>query len=273
MGMQGPTWAAMKSLFASIYEDAALLAAKNPDHGETLDISGDEGGVVEMAALRKGHFGCYPDEDSSFPETTAAKRQTLTGLVGMAAQSQMGAALFEEPENWDQMATLMGFPGLRFPQVDARRAARVKIDQLLQGSPIPPSPEAIEAATEAHAQATLAAHGLGGPMPPPFDEKAGMEELAEPSVPVNDFDYHQYEAAECQSWLNSESARSQQISNPKGFANVVLYWKKQSEAAAAAMAAMAPMPLNPAPAPKQPGKPPISEHKPTETAPAAPQGQ
>jgi hypothetical protein len=182
----------------------------------------------------------------------------------------MGAALFQEPDNWAQMLELMGFPGLKFPQVDARRAARANIDKLLAGSPIPPPPEAIQQAVQGHADATLAAHASGGPMPPPFDPQAGMQELMEPSIPVNDYDYHAPMAAEYQSWLNSEACRTASASNPQGVQNVILSWKKQSMAAAAEMAAMAP--LNPPPAAPSPGpaKPPISEHKTPPAAPAPP---
>ena len=276
MGMQGPTWAAIQELFAGIYEQAALLASKNPDHGEEIRVPGEDGGVVQMAALRKGHFGCYPDQDSSFPETTAAKRQTLSGLVSMAAQSPMGAALFEEPENWDLIATLMGFPGLRFPQVDARRAARVKIDKLLQGAPVPPPPEALQAAVKAHADQTLAAHAGGGEMPPPFDPQAGLMELTEPSVPIEPWIYAPFEAQEFQAWLNSEACRTVQ-SNPepdaqKGLANVILYWQKVQQMAAkqmvAQMALQAPKPPQAGPKPGE--KPPMNENEPKPQAAPAP---
>ncbi len=268
MGMQGPTWGAIKKLFAKIYEQAAMLAAANPDHGETLEVSDEDGGgAIQIASLRKGHFGCYPDEDSSFPESTPQKRQTLTGLVTMAAQSPMGAALFEEPDNWMEISDLMGVPGLKFQQVEGRRAARVNIDKLLQGSPVPPPPQVIEQAVQAHAQATMAAHTAGGPLPPPFDPQAGMAELMEPSIPVNDWDYHLYMAQEYQSWLNSEACRTAMTTNPKGVQNVVLSWKKQSMAAVASMPP--PMPVPPPGPPAGPGKPPMNEH-PTPQAQEAP---
>ena len=278
MGMQGPTWGAIKKLFAKMYEQAAMLAAANPDHGETIEVSDEDGGgAIQVASLRKGHFGCYPDEDSSFPESTPQKRQTLTGLVTMAAQSPMGAALFEEPDNWTEIADLMGVPGLKFPQVEGRRAARVNIDKLLQGAPIPPPPEAIQQAVQAHAQSTMAAHASGGPMPPPFDPQAGMAELMEPSIPVNDWDYHLFMAQAYQEWLNSEACRTAMATNPQGVQNVVLSWKKQSMAAAAAMAAQAatqaaaapPAPNQPPGKPAGPGKPPANEH-PTPKAQEAP---
>ena len=114
-------------------------------------------------------------------------------------------------------------------------------------------------------------------MPPPFDPQAGMAELMEPSVPVDPWGYHMYEAQEFQSYLNSEAFRTVQADPEQqpGAQNVILYWQKVTAAAGAEMAAMQPPP-QPEGAPQKPGepkKPGISEHKPTETAEPAPQGQ
>ena len=270
LSMQSPTWGAIQSLYAGIYKKAAILASQNPDHGEEIIVSGDGGGIVKLESLRKGKFGCFPDKDSSLPETTAMQRSVMRAFLELVITSPMGAAILAEPANWEDICNKFGVPELKFVQIEARQAARVKIDKLLQGAPIPPSLEEIEGATKQHADATMQAHQAGAEPPPPFDQQSATMALMQPSVPVDPWIYPQFEAAELQSWLNSEAARAAK-SNPdtaQGFANVVLYWQKVQQMAAQQMIAAQAMQPPPT-APAKPAGPPKPQAKPSGPEPQA----
>jgi hypothetical protein len=95
------------------------------------------------------------------------------------------------------------------------------------------------------AQMDHAAQAINGTPVPPFDPASVQPD--QPSVPINDYDYHQWHAMKCQDWLNGDDCRKQLAKgNQAGVQNVVLHWK----AHVAAVAAMAPPPMPAAPAPR-----------------------
>lgn len=250
MGQQGITWGAIQRMFAAIYFQAALCATRNPDHSEEIAVPGKNGTTttLNLQRITKDRFGCYPDQDSSFPESTAAKRAQLTNLATMAAQTPVGQQLFDSPDNWEQFNELLGFAELTLPEAESRNKQVSEIEQLLQEKPLPPSPEALQQAAVAHAAETLTAQGSGMPPPPPFDPTS----LLQPSVPVDDLDYHAYEGRKGRDWLSSPDCRKQiAAGNVDGVLNVKLHTKLHL--AKAALEAPPPMPM-PAGKP-QPGKP------------------
>lgn len=249
LGRLGLIWGAIQRMVARMYYQAALCAAQNPDHDDEVTLPGDgnETVTVSLGNIRKGHFGAYPDEDSSFPESTPAKRATMTGLVTMAAQSPVGAAMFEEPDNWEVINELMGLPELVLPQAQARDKQMAEIEELLKEAPIPPDPMAVEEWQIQHAAAEVAAQAgapPAPPMPPPQPKS---------SVPVDEFDYHQYEFEKCKSWLSSKACRDQlKAGNQEGVMNVKLHAKEHQAFLAAAAAAQMMAAAPPAPAPQAP---------------------
>ena len=96
-----------------------------------------------------------------------------------------------------------------------------EIEQLLKGTPIPVDVNAAKETLVQHAAGSMAAEVAGAPppmLPPPPQPQ--------PSVPVNDWDFHQFEAAACQDWLSSEDCRTEQgKGNQPGVQNVVLHWR------------------------------------------------
>lgn len=250
MGQQGITWGAIQRMFASIYRQAALCATRNPDHSEEIAVPGKNGTTttLNLQRITKDKFGCYPDQDSSFPESTAAKRAQLTNLATMAAQTPVGQQLFDSPDNWEQFNELLGFAELTLPEAESRNKQVSEIEQLLQEQPLPPSPEAVQQAAVAHAAETLAAQAGGGPPPPPFDPAS----LLQPSVQVEELDYHDYEFRKCRDWLSSADCRKEKAAgNVAGVLNVTLHAKEHQKL----MILQAPPPM-PMPAGKpQPGAP------------------
>lgn len=199
MGMLGPSWAYIQIMFSGIAEKSARLASKNADHGTEIAVVGKDGSkiTVKMERLRKGKFHSHVS-DSSFPETTAAKRANLSDLVKMAASSLVGQALFESPDNWEEFLELNGNQDLVFIPAIAFKKQTRELEILLQEPPIIPTPEQLaEYATE-HAQQTIQAETQGLPAPtfsPPQPQPSLMPEAD---------DYHKWESAKCQEYLSSE---------------------------------------------------------------------
>ena len=199
MGMLGPSWASMQIMFSGIAEKAARLASKNPDHGTEIAVVGKDGQkiTVKMERLKKGKFHAHVS-DSSFPETTAAKRANLADLIKMAAASPVGQTLFESPDNWEEFIELNGNQDLVFiPAIAFKKQAR-ELEILLQEPPIIPTPEQIAEYSMQHAQQTIQAEQQGLPAPPFAPPQP------QPSLMPEADDYHKWESAKCQEYLSSE---------------------------------------------------------------------
>ena len=199
MGRLGPAWAAMQIVFSGIAEKAARLASKNPDHGTEIAVVGKDGSkiTVKMERLQKGKFHAHVS-DSSFPETTAAKRANLADLIKMAAASPVGQTLFESPDNWEEFIELNGNPDLvLIPAIAFKKQTR-ELELLLQEPPIIPTPEQTAEYTLQHAQQTIQAEQQGLPAPPFAPPQP------QPSLMPEADDYHKWESAKCQEYLSSE---------------------------------------------------------------------
>ena len=287
MGQLGLIWGMIQRQWARIRYQAALLAGKNPDYAEEVVVAtGDETAPIQMSKLMKGKFGAYPDQDSSFPETTAQKRQNLNALIQLAAQSpEFGAQLMSSPDNWKTISELQGFSEIVILEAESRDKQLLEIEQLLQQQPIPPSPEEIEAAqmaeaTEAVKNAAIEAQtGVAPPAPKPFDPVSLMKS----SVTVEELDFHAWEFAKCQQWLSSDACRRQlairseqyPAGNTMGVMNVRLHAIEHRAYMQAAQAAQAP-PEEAAPAkrtmqdqPKEGQPPPAPNAAPAAPAPIA----
>jgi hypothetical protein len=173
-------------------------------------------------------------------------------------------------------------------EAEAAKKQMREIEELLDASPIPPSPEELVAfeqqqkmALQQHATVALMAQQAGQPEPPPpqppkmidlGDGKQYPEDLLKPSIEIDDLDFHQWEGPCGQDWLSTEAAwRELNVGRPgadgtpmpnvAGVENVKLHVKEHLERAAAmiqaqqaAMSAVTP----PKAAPPQPPKPPAA---------------
>lgn len=251
MGMLGMPWANEQRLFAKIYYMAALLAASNPDHAKDIVVPGDgsTNTKLSLAKLTKGKFMAHPDTDSSFPESTAAKRANLTQVMtSMAANPEMAQEFLASPDNWEEMLELMGFPELELTPAEAYKKQVREFELLLRETPVPPDPQMQEQANIQHAAATIAAQQTGMPLPPPIVPLPPTS-----SVPIGKYDYHKWELAKCSEWLSSEACwRAQAEGNTAGIQNITLHADAHAQALAQAAAAMAPPPVMPM------GKPPAA---------------
>jgi hypothetical protein len=290
MGVKGIPWSSLQSIMARMYYLAALKAAKNPDHAEQIlvPVKGQTQ-VLKLEKLTKGKFGAFPDEDSSFPESTSAKRALLQQLITVAAQNpQISAQILGDVYNWEIITQIFGFKELQLMEAEAGKKQMREIEELLQASPIPPSPEDMQAfeqqqtqALQQHAEVALLAQQQKIPAPPVptppkmidlGDGKQYPEDLLKPSIEVDDLDFHQWEGPAGQDWLSTEAAwREINVGRPgadgtpmpnvAGVENVKLHVKEHLARAAAMIqaeqAAMSAItPPKPSAAPQPPAAPP-----------------
>jgi len=229
-------WARMQRLFARIRYQSALAAAEDDTATGMVEIPGGddaENTTVNLDALKKGNFGCYPDEDASFPESTAQKRQILQGFLEFAGQSPMALQLFDNPDNIATFKRINGFDELVFIPAEARNKQLSEIETMLQQAPLPPDPMVEEQGLVQHAAQAIAARHAGQPEPP--IQPAPMQ----PSVPVEELDFHEFEFAKCQEWLSSAARRDQdKRGNQAGVQNVILHAMAHRAYLQAAQAAM-----------------------------------
>ena len=248
MGMLGMPWANMQRLFARMYYQAALLAADNPDHAQSIVVPGDGSTNTTLALdkLKKGKFMAHADTDSSFPESTAAKRANMQQILTMMVQApQIAVEFFADPDNWEEVLSLMGTPELKLNPAAAYKKQVFEIELLLRESPIPPDPIAMQQAAIQHAAQSIAGQQQGLP-PQPFQPPPPQS-----SVPVEEEDFHQWEyMAKCKEWLSDEDCRREQAKgNMAGIQNVRLhaaqhkmFMQQEAMQQMAAQAAMQPAP-------------------------------
>jgi hypothetical protein len=251
MGMLGMAWAQMQRMFSRMYYMAALAATNNPDHSETIVVPSADGQTskFQLAKLSKGHFHCHPNTDSSFPESTAAKRSQMDSILQFVATSPVGLTFLESPDNWYEILKLKGFPELTLTPAMAYEKQTAEIEILLQEQPIPPDPQMVEQMQMQHAQAAMQAEAMGQP-PPPFEEPQ-----PQCSLPVGKYDYHKWEFAKCKEFLSSERCRRElatggpeQQGNQLGVKNVELHAGLHEQAMmmeTMQQSAMAPQPQGP----------------------------
>lgn len=225
MGQMGLPWGAMQELYARAYQHAVKCAAKNRDDNQKISVQvpGKRGVTTEEITIRElaeGNFRTKPDTDTSFPETTAGKRQAFMQLMAEAATNPLLAQVLWLPANQELGKQLAGLEDLEMPGAESRDKQLQEIEELVKTKPIPPDPMAVQqfAQDSATAKSQLET-GQMVTVPPP--NPPGPQ----PSVAVDpDFDNHQFEYEVCVDWLNSAERREQnQLGNQAGVENVKLH--------------------------------------------------
>ena len=151
-----------------------------------------------MQRIRKGTFHAKADVDSSFPESTSAKRQNITTFLPLAATTPLGAALFESPDNWQELLELNGNPDITLIPAIAYKKQMRELEVLLEEPPQDNSAQ-VQQAMQAHAAASLQAEAVGLP-DPPFQPPPPLA----PSIMPEPDDFHIWESKKCAEYLSSE---------------------------------------------------------------------
>lgn len=271
MGIQGAFWQVETHMLASMYYHNCLAIMNDPDYPDEVTVPGQGGGnmVVRKEALTKGNFRAFPDSESGFPETTAAKRNTLTNVVTQLAATPLGAQVMGSPDNVAFLVREWGVSELVIPEAVSRDKQLRELETLLAGSPrlsaemvqllqegadVPTMMDQIKAAIaqgQALVQEQMVAQGAqmvaaqatgtaAPPPPQPFDPAT----VARSSVPVWESDYHVWEAKKCRDWLSSDDRNKEEtigrpspetnenVPNVAGILNVVLHMKEHDMYAA-----------------------------------------
>jgi len=200
IGILGPTWSRVQRIFAGIYKKAALLASRNPDHGEQITVTTTDGttAVIVLEKLSRGRFHAKPDTDSSFPDSTAAQRAMLDQTLPQIAVTPIGMEMLQTPQNWEEILRVKGMNDFTLIPAEAAKKQIREIELLAEQAPIP-NPQFQQYQVQ-HAAMTMQAAEAGLPPPPYTPPPAEM-----PSIMPRKRDYHQWELAECARWLSSES--------------------------------------------------------------------
>lgn len=206
-GQLSPAWAGIQWLFAGIYEIAIKLAAQmSPENTAVEGNSGQE--KFDPTAILQGNWGCYPDTDSSFPESMADKRASLQNVLTQVGQADPSLVL--QPDNLKLIKQYSGLTDLVIPGAEARDKQLEEIDQLLQEGPVPDTSQMqqwLQAAQQAQIQ---------GQEPPPPPMKS--------SIDIGKYDFDQPEFDKCKEWLSSPACREEQRKgNVQGIQNVELH--------------------------------------------------
>lgn len=253
MGQFSIAWGHVQELFAQAYKQAVICATKSRPPEQKLNISLPSKRGKSMVAtvavedLQKGDFHCYPDTDSSFPETSGSKRQTLMQLVTQALTNPLAADAYGvlEPDNLELQRELLGITDWTIPAANAYDKQMSEIEKLLREKPTP-NMQAVatfeaDAAVENEIREKTAGSGI--PLPEPEPDPS---QLYETTVKVDkDWDFHQFEYKAIKDWLSSPEGLEESKTNPWGVLNVKLHGQEHQQA----MAALAPPPMLGAPAP------------------------
>lgn len=213
-GQLSPAWAGIQWLFAGVYEIGVRLAAESdPEETAVKGSSGQD--KFDPSAILDGKWGCYPDTDSSFPETMADKRASLQAVLGQIGQVDNGSIVMQ-PDNLKLVKQYSGLTDLIIPGAEARDKQLEEIEQLLQESPGPDPaqmPQWMQAAQQAAAQ---------GQQPPPPPMKS--------SIDIGQYDFDQAEFDKCKEWLSSRACREEiRRGNQKGVQNVTLHAQQHED--------------------------------------------
>jgi hypothetical protein len=200
MGMLGPPWANMQRMFAGIYTKACLWASKNPDHGKEIAVLQTDGtkATLQLSKIKKGTFKAKADVDSSFPESTSAKRANMTQLLTLIATTPLGMAMFQSPDNWEEIIELNGNPEITLIPAIAYKKQMRELELLLEQPPQDNS-MAVDQYNQQHAVQALQGIGQGLPEPP-YQPPPPMS----PSIMPEPDDFHQWESAKCAEYLSGE---------------------------------------------------------------------
>jgi hypothetical protein len=253
LGQMSLPWGSMQSHFAIIYGQAAQIAAEmRGDKTVSFDLPEERGAnkvqSLNFAALG-GNILCYPDTDTSFPETYSAKRAVMFQFMQMAGPEAIQFLM--TPNNMEVMKDLLGIEELENPQQEACEQQRIENEKLTKEAPMPDM-EGFMKAIVANKVGDMMGQATGQPpqMQPPLDPNQFLKS----SVPIDvEMDDHVSHANEGKRVMASPAGQQMKVENPQGFQNLRLHTLEHLKAAAAQMM---PPPMMPGAMPPHPAGPP-----------------
>jgi len=166
--------------------------------------------VVDLANLKSS--GWHIEGDDSFPMNASDRFDKLWGLLHDFSPEVQQMLSILDPINLEQTLEILQIPDFKSVSEDQKQKTMGDIFKLLQGQP-----------------------------------QQGEDGSMEPSLPIDDYDDHQFVSTFLPVWMRSRTGEQQKDSNPGGFANVEAFWQKHQAAA-----------QPPAPPPPPPVRPSLS---------------
>lgn len=259
MGQFSVCWGALQELMAGAYKQAVMCRAKSATPGQKLNVKvpGKNGrsqvAEIDVDNLAKGNFHAYPDMDSSFPETTGSKRQTVMSMVTQAMLDPTAVEAWGilEPENLEIQRELLGVHDWVIPAANANDKQLQEIEILLKQRPVPDLVKVQKFAADKAIEDAVTTQAAQSSLPPPQEPaQPDPTQLMKSSIQVNvDWDFHQFEYQTIKDWLSSPDGLQEAKTNPWGILNVQLHGKEHQEALAMQPPMAPPIPILP---PKQP---------------------
>ena len=228
LGRLAPTWHSMQDAEACSMRQLVRWGAKCRDNSINEKIPGGEVIRLEVNDL-KGNILCFPEADTSFPETHADKESKLDELLeGAQKNPQMLEELFN-PANLEFLQEMKGLTDLYFMEVAAfnKQLGELEILTTTPAIPNPQIAQATETATNAIAKGVDPAH---------FDQAHAEAQQLPPevsSIPVEPWEDHASESFCCRKFLMSPEGRKLKKNNRPFFDNVVLHMGEHDQALAA----------------------------------------
>jgi hypothetical protein len=239
LGRLSPTWHSIQDAEAASMRQMVRWGAKCRDGSVNEKIPGGEVIRLEVNDL-KGNILCYPEADSSFPETHSDKEAKLDELMESGQKSPVILEVLYNPSNLEFVQEMKGLTDLYIPQVAAynKQLGELEIltEVLAEPVPNPVVQQATETATSAIAK---------GVDPAEFDQaqeelKALPQEVS--TVPVEPWEDHDSEIFCCLKFLMSPDGRKLKKNNRPAFDNVVLHMNEHEQAKSAKQGAAAEKP-------------------------------
>lgn len=205
-----PALDALRKLIAGAEQNGVMQMALHsggriPSPYAPRTESEDIDGIEELA-----EGGWHAEPEDTMPQGWSERRAALQELMEKNPEA-LAALGFMEIDNIPIIQdTLVGLPDWKIPNSDVLNKVNRCILELLQG-------EALEK--------------------PSMQVPGKMIQI--PSVPVDEWDDHQFFSMALVAWLMTEDAAQERIKNRKGFDNVCAFWKCHKGQAITAMAQQA----------------------------------
>lgn len=168
--------------------------------------AGTETDVVDFATLAQPGWQStwHAEADDNFPMTQSDRWDKMWALLKEFPPEVQQSLGILDPLNIEQTVELLQIPDFESSLIDQKNKTLQDVQTLLQQQPNPGQPDP----------------QTGQPGPP------------QASMPVDQYDNHQFVAVFLARWLVSKTGQKTKQTNPQGFQNVVLFQQAQQQAAA-----------------------------------------
>lgn len=241
MGRLAQVWHDIQGATAGYHKQAVQAAAKYREGNDIKEsVPGSDSVTIELADL-KGNVLCFPESDSSFPESWSERQQRYTAIIAEAKENPVIASLLQVPKNLKVAKDNIGLSDFEIPQAAAVDKQLGEFEMLLKTAPLP-NP------LLAKGKETLAAMTTNGANPAQVTQlQQAMQQIPQlvSSVEIDkECDDHDTEAQTCLEWINSPKGRKYKNGSPEekaGFQNVRTHYLEHQKLADAKKAQLAQM--------------------------------